>query len=492
MPLISGDESDNELLGTGGADTLEGLGGNDTLVAGIGPDSLDGGAGSDTVSYAGASGAVSATLEFVPGSGTGGDGDGNTLVGIEHLVGSGFGDDLTGSAAANRLEGGAGDDNLSGAAGNDTLVGGAGDDLLDGGTGSDTADYSGSAGPVLADLPGGVVTGEGTDTLLDIENITGSGFDDTIIAAANGVLDGGAGSDTVSYAGASGAVSATLEFVPGSGTGGDGDGNTLVGIEHLVGSGFGDDLTGSAAANRLEGGAGDDNLSGAAGNDTLVGGAGDDLLDGGTGSDTADYSGSAGPVLADLPGGVVTGEGTDTLLDIENVTGSGFDDTIIAAANGVLDGGAGSDTVSYAGASGAVSATLEFVPGSGTGGDGDGNTLVGIEHLVGSGFGDDLTGSAAANRLEGGAGDDNLSGAAGNDTLVGGAGDDLLDGGAGSDTADYSGSAGPVLADLPGGVVTGEGTDTLLDIENITGSGFDDTIIAAANGCWTAAPAATR
>ena len=58
-------------------------------------------------------------------------------------------------------------------------------------------------------------------------------------------------------------------------TGGAGN-DTLTNIENLTGSGHNDTLTGDAGANILAGGAGDDTLSGGAGNDTLDGGDGTD------------------------------------------------------------------------------------------------------------------------------------------------------------------------------------------------------------------------
>ena len=108
----------------------------------------------------------------------------------------------------------------------------------------------------------------------------------------------------------------------------------------------------------LSGLAGNDRLFGNAGNDTLNGGLGNDLLNGGTGIDTADYSHITvcGTTHSGATAGVrvnlnqqgfaqnTVGAGFDTLLSIENVTGSIFNDTLIgnAGAN-VLKGGLGND-----------------------------------------------------------------------------------------------------------------------------------------------------
>ena len=93
----------------------------------------------------------------------------------------------------------------------------------------------------------------------------------------NDVLDGGTGIDTASYASAAQAVSVSLAVTGPQDTGGAGI-DTLVSIENLTGSDHNDILTGNAGANALSGGAGDDILIGGAGADTLIGGAGNDIL----------------------------------------------------------------------------------------------------------------------------------------------------------------------------------------------------------------------
>jgi len=54
--------------------------------------------------------------------------------------------------------------------------------------------------------------------------------------------------------------------------------DTLINFEDLTGSGFNDILTGNALANLLTGGAGNDSLDGGDGSDTLLGGNGGDSL----------------------------------------------------------------------------------------------------------------------------------------------------------------------------------------------------------------------
>ena len=98
----------------------------------------------------------------------------------------------------------------------------------------------------------------------------------------------------------------------------------------------------------------------------------------------------------------------------------------------VMDGGDGLDTVTYSWATSAVkvdlSSTDAQVVNSLTT-----DTLVNVENLVGSAYNDSLTGSGGANLLDGAAGNDVLVGGAGDDTLIGGAGADALTGGAGAD-----------------------------------------------------------
>ena len=110
-----------------------------------------------------------------------------------------------------------------------------------------------------------------------------------------------------------------------------------------------DILAGDANLNTLDGLGGNDFIFGLGGNDTLTGGPGDDFIDGGDGAlDTVDYSSSTSGVTVDLAAGTASDGfgGTDTLVGIEAVVGSDFDDTLTGdAGNNVLDGGDGNDTI---------------------------------------------------------------------------------------------------------------------------------------------------
>jgi Ca2+-binding RTX toxin-like protein len=447
--------------GDGGSDTLTGfqnvtapsVQGN-VLQGDAGNNVLDsGGAGGDTVSFSGAANGV--TVDLGAGTATG-DGNDTLLGGFANVNGSGFGDTLTAAPGGSTLNGGSGDDTLNGAAGNDTLNGGSDDDTLNGDAGDDT-------------LNGG----SGDDTLA-------GGSDDGF---TGDTIDGGNGIDTLDYSSAPSSVTVNLRTSGAQNTGGAGV-DTIANVENLTGSSFGDTLTGN----------GDENvLQGRSGNDTLDGGAGDDALDGGTGSNTVSFASANGAGVsvnlrlarsAALPGGDA---GTDTLANIENVSGSPQNDTFQGdAADNAFNGGGGSDTVSYASAPGPVVANLAAGAAAGDGSD----TLTGISNLTGSNYSDTLTGDGGANTLSGGAGDDTLSGGAGNDTLTGGAGNDTLTGGAGSnaidggtgeDTADYSSANSVGAANLAAGTATalysaGSANDTLASVEDVTGSPGNDVL----------------
>ncbi|MEA2879899.1 MAG: hypothetical protein QOF14_5095, partial [Hyphomicrobiales bacterium] len=515
----TGTAGDDTLTGSLGPDILDGLGGNDILIGGAGADTLIGGTGTDTASYANAPAAVIANMT-TPASNTG-HAAGDTYSGIENLTGSAFNDTLTGDANANTLDGGAGIDTLVGNDGNDILIGGAGGDTLTGGNGTDTASYATAAAGVVANLttPASNTGDAAGDTYTTIENLTGSAFADTLTgnASAN-ALDGGAGDDiliggagadaliggsgidTASYATSTVAVTVNL-LTPASNTG-DAAGDTFSGIENVTGGSAADNLTGDGNDNTLDGGAGIDTLNGGSGNDILIGGAGGDAMTGGAGSDTASYATAAAAVTANLatPASNTGDAASDTYNTIENLTGSAFADTLTGDANAnVLDGGVGDDTVigaagadtliggagidtaSYAPSTTAVTANLA-TPASNTG-DAAGDTYSGIENLTGGTVVDNLTGDGNANVLSGLAGNDTLNGGGGDDILIGGAGADIMTGGAGIDTASYMTAAAAVVASLTAPASnTGDALgDTYNTIENLTGTGFNDTLTGDAN-----------
>lgn len=342
---------------------------------------------------------------------------------------------VLGDGDDNLLVGDGGDDVIEGVGGDDFLRGGGGNDVLDGGDGSDFADYSAAASGVIVRLFAGLTPNDGdggVDTLVSIENVNGSAFNDTLLGSAGAnILAGGAGQD------------------------------------YLIGLG-GNDLLygGSGAPNQLQGGAGDDDYHVDA-NDTLVEFAGE-------GHDRV-FTTQARLVLAanleDLTyvgAGVFTGVGND---EANAITGGDGDDVLSGrGGSDTLDGGDGTDTADFSLAAGGVSA---FLDGTDTDdGDGGTDTLTSIENLLGSGFDDLLYGTAGANVLDGGEGDD---------VLVGRGGDDTLRGGGGFDLVDYSDATAGVLVKLNiGRASDGEGgTDTLISIEDVNGSLHNDVLVGS-------------
>ena len=392
--VINGTALVDLLIGTAQADTISGLAGNDTIRAhdgddlifgGTGFDVIFAGAGFDTVDFAASTIGVRASISTRFGQG--GDAQGDEYFGVEALAGSGFGDTLDGGIDDNLLDGRAGADALSGAAGADTLLGADGDDTLTGGAGAD-------------------------------------------------ILSGGAGADTADYTGSDGGVSVSLATPAASG--GDAQGDVLSSIENLTGGDGNDALEGNDGANRLLGGRGADTLTGGAGNDTLEGGRGADALFGGLGTDVVSYAGSETGVLVNLADAAANGGDAagDVFSSIEIIEASYHADTLIGdagdnrlrggAGGDVITGGAGFDTADYTTAAAAIA--VDLGAGTGSAGDAAGESLSGIEQLLGSDWNDTLAGGAADETFVGGLGNDALAGGAGSDTyLFGfGSGNDVL------------------------------------------------------------------
>jgi len=402
----------------------------------------------------------------------------NGTAGPDQIHGTGLFDDIHGNAGNDLILAFGGNDVVHGDAGNDTIDGGAGNDTLDGGADLDTVSYASATSGVTVNLglAGAQNTGgAGTDTLTGFENLTGSAFADMLTGNATGsAMDGGGGDDLI-FGGTG----------PDTISGGDGD-DTIFGgpgADTLNGDAGADHLEGDSDNDTLNGGDGNDYLDGDGGNDTLNGGAGPDILIGGDGDDVIN-TGSGGPFGGDW---VYDGPGNDT------VTGGADDDYILGApGNDNYDGAGGNDTVAYNSSEVLTGIIVDMnLPSNQVRSSGVGDpaqigvdTLVNIESVVGSGFADVMTAGSIGIRFNGNAGNDTLTGGAGNDTLIGGDGDDVMNGGGGTDTVSFA-FVGPVTVNLAiaGPQNTGDGNDTLSNIENIEGSGFDDTLTgnAAAN-----------
>ncbi len=331
------------------------------------------------------------------------------IEGDDVLNGGNGNDTIRGHGGNDTINGDAGNDKLDGGAGNDTLSGGDGDDVITGGTGDDI-EYGGA----------------GNDTFLVEWATTGDTY------------YGGEGIDTFKIGGEA-LENYAQEIDLQSGTNNWGD--KFYSIENIIGGTANDKFWGTAGANVFWGGLGNDLLDGRGGNDTLYGDQGNDTLIGGGGTD------------------YLTG-------------GAGADH---------LDGGADTDTAVYRYSLEGV--TVNLLTGTGSGGDAEGDTLVNIENIKGSAYDDVLTGDDGVNRLNGMSGADKLYGMGGDDYIVTGGGYDYVDGGAGIDTVTYEDSWDRVVVNLTTGINKyGEASrDVLINVENIVGSIYDDKITGDGN-----------
>ncbi len=450
---LTGNSFDNMLTGNSGNNTLNGGDGNDTLDGGAGVDTLIGGLGNDTyfVDNAGdvvtevASGGVDIVYSTVTYTLTNIYVENATLLGTNNL-------DLSGNTLDNVLTGNSGINTLNGNDGNDTLDGGGGADTLIGGLGNDTYLIN-NTGVTISEVQAG-----GTDTVIssitydltgiNVENatlvgtadlnLTGNLLDNVLTGnAGNNTFFGGGGADTmiggagndiynvdnvndVVIESAGNGIDTIVSSVSYSLAGQYVDILTLTGTGNL-------NATGNTLDNTLIGNSGNNLLSGGSGNDTLNGGLGADVLDGGAGTDTASYTTAAAGITVFLGGPQLNaGEAQgDTYVSIENIAGTSFADIL--------------------------------------GGD-NGNNLI-----IGNDGNDWLLGSGGTDTLQGGNG---------NDVLEGGAGADVLDGGLGTDVASYRNSTAGITIDaLDSTAGAGDGAgDTLINVENIWGSAFNDVI----------------
>ena len=167
-----------------------------------------------TVFYLDMISGVTVSLAVTSQQNTGGGGL-DTLSNIENIEGTYFNDTLTGNVNAN------------------IISGSDGNDVMDGAGGVDTVTYADALSAVIVSLAASGqqnTGGGGLDTLSNVENITGSGFNDTLIGnAANNVLDGGLGVDTASYDAALAGVSVSLALSGQQNTVGGGL-DTLMGV----------------------------------------------------------------------------------------------------------------------------------------------------------------------------------------------------------------------------------------------------------------------
>lgn len=582
--ILHGGEGDDGLAGREGNDELYGEGGNDYLDASAGEDLLDGGSGNyDTANFGpwvGTTSGISVNLSDSVDAGayTGvavaanGFGGISYLRGIENVNGTDYADTIVGDAHDNHLEGFAGNDHLVGGDGNDHLRGSDDFDILEGGSGDDWLE-GGENDDILTGGSGrdefffSEFTNENNPTSFGEDTITDFNVNEDVLnlysvpqfhsredVQAAAIQDGA--DVLISFVSSPSGIPETnsirlqninlsdlstmdIRIAPIQGTEGDDVLNGGPGGEILEGFGGNDILNGNGGHDNLDGGAGDDQLNGGDSFDNLVGGPGADVLDGGADSDWAIYrwSGENQGLVVDLSAtsNQTSNDGfgfSDTLIDIENIEGTEFDDSITGDSNAnnlrgregndqlfggdgddhledgygndqvfggagsdwinaspgndVFDGGADFDSVSFrwwhepsAGVDIDLGLPANQVIDDGYGGT---DTLLNIENVLGSDSADSIIGDAQDNSLHGEGGDDIINGAGGNDFILGGPGNDSLDGGSGIDRVAYPSWTDvnqAIDVDLAANTAYNDGfgsSDSLLNFEDVDGSQFADVI----------------
>ncbi len=475
----------------GGSDTVIGNGATILLLNGANNlTTLDGAGATLDLSKS------SANLSNLSGFGT------LTYSGLAGVVGTKFNDYFIGGGPSNDFR-----EVFRGAEGNDTI---------DGAAGYDIANYDGATAGVTVVLAAGTAIGNesiGSDTLLRVEGVRGSDFDDVLDSRGFSATSANAGSlGTYNLIMPEGGVdlvygngNTTVSYVNGwigvkvdLGSGADalnifdksnpeyaltlGKDTFIGGINAATGTSQNDLLIGTDTSDPLSA----ETFEGEAGNDTLVGNGG---------MDWASYADSPVGITVDLrksSNQVSDGwGGIDSLQGIEGIRGSYADDvmrgsdtlTVSEVFKGMqgadsIDGGQGFNIASFVQDVQGVTVWLaadsrSVAPGVGvadkvkpgfTGvaldGWGDIDQLANIDGVEGSLFNDLIVGNANSNHLDG---------RKGNDTL---------DGGAGFDWAEFNNAEGGVTVNLATQSASdGDGgTDRLLSIEGVLGSLQNDQI----------------
>jgi Ca2+-binding RTX toxin-like protein len=432
--------------------------------------------------------------------------------GDDSIRGSGFADSLLGGIGDDTVVGNFGADKLDGGSGNDFLDGGAGNDTLDGDSGNDSINGGADTDRVvIVTLVGNLTitntqsTGEGTDTLVSIEEATltddnegpisrdildasqfsgpaklssfdgedtliggpnndelfcgvcgvngallqGGGGDDTLSGFSNSTLDGGSGIDTVIETLSGGETLTLTDSQLAFGSGGTA---TLVSIEMAnffpvgAASSVNINASGFSGSATVTGTPGPDTLIGGSGPDSILGGDGNDSIRGNGGNDTLRGEAGADSITGGAGADSIDGgTGTDRLVE------SGLGNTTLTAGTltelNTVDTLAGIEAASLTAGQSPVRL--------------DASAFTGPVTLVGGVLGDTVIGGSGADSLDGGSGNDFLTGGLGNDTLNGngGTGDRVVEAG----DVNFSFSNATTLVGL--------GTDTLAGVELVQLSG---------------------
>jgi len=377
---IRGDHQSNTLMGGGGNDYLYGAGGADVLVGGAGNDILEGGEGRDLFILDGGENTI---VDYTPGEDhievdyeaygingrddlvyVGPDADGNGYLKIaatgeiiailQNMAGKTFSIDtdipiklfaddekagsLTGDDSSNWLFAGrSGFSNLIGGDGTDTFV-------LRGGYEHWIMDFS-------------ITNGEVIHISSDAYGLTG--FDDLVIDQISGnrffLLDGQSGKiiTLVTVQGDGWTVDELLQRITIDGEGVDQTVVTGDGIENpyeafgididkiYAGYQFDPDLDREEALIRWAE-SGDDVMQGSSADELFVPGAGSNTIDGGGGTNTVSYADSDEGIIVyfGMAKTTASGQSADGLTNIQNFIGSDFDDRIWGSeeANVIVSG----------------------------------------------------------------------------------------------------------------------------------------------------------
>lgn len=328
--------------------------------------------------------------------------------------------------------------------------------VIEGGAGNDTLILGGK----LADYWGG-------DAYVNGDAVNGYNFDSGLFVR---------GIETIQFA--DGTVSmttlaaATSQIRPGP-------------IEGTLGN---DVLNATSGHDALYGRDGNDTLNGLDGDDWLIGGTGTDSYNGGNGFDIAEFSYDlVGWNINLATGQAIQGGVTEALSSIEGAYGSAAADTITGSTGAnILAGGGGNDTISAGDGDDIIE--LEFGDSGFDAVDGGAgsdtiraladdvaiglSSIANVETITANGHsGVYISGSAGIDtlnfsstaligidRIDGGDGNDNITGSVAGDTIYGRVGDDILNGGDGNDVFRVEG--------------TGDGFDA------VTGGAGNDSILA--------------
>lgn len=341
---IVGNDGNDTLIGSAGADNIQGNDGDDTITGSFGQDVINGGAGIDTLNdgFGSTTNKTITLTNFTSSSGQlkvtdNGSTDIDNFFNRDranisvatgqntiNASGASFPVTLTGGSGNDNLLGGSAADVINGGGGNDTIQGGAGPDLLNGGDNDDSlfgftiGDFTDGASDVMngdagndfgsgQDAGDAFFQGTGTGGLV----VQGTDGDDVIVIRRR--VTAGGPEAVLQINGVESAVrysnGQTIRVFAGKG-------NDVVVMDEstavtwssqLYGEAGNDTLIGASRGDLLDGGNGKDALLGLGGDDTLVGGKGDDALNGGAGADL--LLGEDGNDALD------GGAGSDTMID---------------------------------------------------------------------------------------------------------------------------------------------------------------------------------